>query len=87
MFKRHKVWSEWQDSNLRHPAPKAGAYARDITVYLTIWASRLYFATLFATSAKTLYRHVVSFQIILQTAQNDNIKALYAKLTIIYTPE
>lgn len=20
-----KVWSEWQDSNLRHPAPKAGA--------------------------------------------------------------
>ena len=24
-YTRIKKWSEWQDSNLRHPAPKAGA--------------------------------------------------------------
>ena len=24
-YTRKKTWSEWQDSNLRHPAPKAGA--------------------------------------------------------------
>ena len=24
-YTRKKIWSEWQDLNLRHPAPKAGA--------------------------------------------------------------
>ena len=28
MTRRQKKWSERQDSNLRHPAPKAGALAR-----------------------------------------------------------